>query len=376
MIDESIMEKIIPVPDEDEEMEKIQSELIEENFPVTNFKKGGVFYFLTRLMVSILIDLKELARTILNSNFILHAEGDWLEIKAADYSKQRKEAVKTKGYITIYRRDYQDDLRIKKGHGFKTDPNAAGNELKYYAYKDTVIPAGVEVGEVLVEAENAGGGYDVKAKTINTSMVHMDGVEYVTNNDGWITEASSDIETLESLRTRCVSSWAELSTRTVKEKLINAAKSVPGVLYADVDDQHPRGQGTVDIIITGENDGVASDLVLERVEEAIAPLKGNYEDYQLIRSKIAKQDFEIVIYLSSHASTEGVVEQATELIKNLMKITRDDVHSLYRDSIIRTLSNNVLNYRRSDIVKPATDLQYSKEMVVVAGEIKITVLNI
>lgn len=33
MIDESIMEKIIPIPDEDEEMEKIQGELEDEGFP-------------------------------------------------------------------------------------------------------------------------------------------------------------------------------------------------------------------------------------------------------------------------------------------------------------------------------------------------------
>ena len=44
MIDESIMEKIIPLPDEDEEMEKVQGELEGEGFPITNFKKGGIFY--------------------------------------------------------------------------------------------------------------------------------------------------------------------------------------------------------------------------------------------------------------------------------------------------------------------------------------------
>lgn len=34
MIDESIMEKIIPLPDEDEEMEKVQGELEGEGFPI------------------------------------------------------------------------------------------------------------------------------------------------------------------------------------------------------------------------------------------------------------------------------------------------------------------------------------------------------
>lgn len=90
MIDESIMEKIIPLPDEDEEMEKVQGELEGEGFPITNFKKGGIFYHLCRMLVTIYIELKELARTIVNGCFIKHAEGDWLKIKAADYSKQRQ----------------------------------------------------------------------------------------------------------------------------------------------------------------------------------------------------------------------------------------------------------------------------------------------
>lgn len=40
MIDEDIMEKIIPIPDEEEEMENIEAELAEADFPITNFKKA------------------------------------------------------------------------------------------------------------------------------------------------------------------------------------------------------------------------------------------------------------------------------------------------------------------------------------------------
>ena len=38
MIDEIIMKNIIPLPDEEEEMEKIQRELESEGFPITSFK--------------------------------------------------------------------------------------------------------------------------------------------------------------------------------------------------------------------------------------------------------------------------------------------------------------------------------------------------
>lgn len=70
MIDEIVMKNIIPLPDEEEEMEKIQRELESEGFPVTGFKKGGVFYHICRMLLKICIELKKLARTILNSCFI------------------------------------------------------------------------------------------------------------------------------------------------------------------------------------------------------------------------------------------------------------------------------------------------------------------
>lgn len=59
--------------------------------------------------MTIYIELKELARTIVNGCFIKHAEGDWLKIKAADYSKQQKEAKAARGYVSIYRSEWITD---------------------------------------------------------------------------------------------------------------------------------------------------------------------------------------------------------------------------------------------------------------------------
>lgn len=216
MIDESIMEKIIPLPDEDEEMEKVQGELEGEGFPITNFKKGGIFYHLCRMLVTIYIELKELARTIVNGCFIKHAEGDWLKIKAADYSKQQKEAKAARGYVSIYRSEYNNALQVTKGHCFKTEPDAGGNELKFYCCENTVIDAGEPVGRVLVEAEATGTYYNIAPGRITISMIHLDGVDYVTNDDDWLFEEGAEEEDLEDLRDRCMSSWAELATRTIE----------------------------------------------------------------------------------------------------------------------------------------------------------------
>lgn len=374
MIDEDIMEKIIPIPDEEEEMENIEAELAEADFPITNFKKGGVFYHIIRMFVTLFIELKQLARTILNSCFILHAQGDWLEIKAADFSKSLKEAVKARGYVTVYRAEYDNAVQVTKGHCFKTEPDASSNELKFYAVEDTVIDAGAQTGKVLVEAEEPGTYYNVAPGKITISMIHIDGMDYVTNEKEWLIREGADVEDYEDLRSRCTSSWAELATRTIEEKLRNAARSVPGVLDARVDAQHPRGQGTVDIIITSSA-GEASPELTAKVEEAVEPLKGQYADYLVRSSEVVVQDINVIIYLAQYASTDGVKEKAQNIITNVMKLPRDEMNTLYKDSIISALCE-IENYRKTVFKAPTEDMELSGDKVIMAGNITVEVKNV
>ncbi len=375
MIDEDMMDRIIPLPDQTEEIEKIQKELQAEGFPITNLKKGGVFYHLIRLLLALYLDLKMLARSILNNCFIKHAEGDWLQIKAADFSKYLKEAKKARGYITIHRSEYTNALLVTKGHCFKTMPDSSGKEYKFYCVENTVIPAGEVAGKVLVEAAEAGTIYNMPPGTITISMIHLEGTESVVNENDWIFEEGAEEESLEELRDRCMSSFSELATRTIEEKLRNEARSVPGVLDVRIDAQHPRGQGTVDVIVTGTA-GEASPELIRQVGDIIEPLKGNYEDYLVRSSVVVRQDFELVIYIAEDISTVGVKEKAEGLIRELMGLKRDELNVLYRDSIIQILSSNIERYKKTDIIQPPEDIVLSEDKVIMAGNLTVTVKNV
>lgn len=226
-----------------------------------------------------------------------------------------------------------------------------------------------------MEAEATGTYYNIAPGRITISMIHLDGVDYVTNDDDWLFEEGAEEEYLEDLRDRCMSSWAELATRTIEEKLRNAAKAVPGVLDARIDAQHPRGQGTVDVIVTGAA-GEASPELIRKVGEAIEPLKGNYEDYLVKSSEVVRQDFELVIYLAEDAATDGVDAQATKLIEDMMALTRGEMNTLYRDSIIQVLSTKIDNYRKTDILQPSDDMVLEQDKVIMAGDINVTVRNV
>ena len=376
MIDETILDKVCPVPSEEECMEDIAYELEEKGFVINNFNKGGVFYTLARILIFIYLDIKNLGRTIINNLYTSHAEGDWLEIKAADYSKIRNEAIKTKGYVTIYREDYDYSLQIKKGHMFKTHPDQNGKELKYYALEDTVIVAGDSSGKVLVEAENTGIGYNVAPGKINVSMIHLEGVSSVANEEGWLQREGTEIEDLENLRARCKGSWSELAELTTDAKIKNVAMGVNGVIDVQIDSQHPRGQGTADIIVTGVN-GTATQQLLDDVEAATSYLKGNYDDFLYKSSVVFPQNITLVIYLDKYAATDGVKEIAENIINNEMQlVNRNEKNCLYLDDLRYALKGSIKNYKRAVFSNPIEDVELENDKVVVLGTLNIDVRNV
>lgn len=376
MIGEEILNKVCPVPDEEEEMERIKNELEDEGFIINNFNKGGIFYLIIRIFVTIYIEIKTLARTVINNLFIKHADEDWLEIKASDFGKARKEAVKAQGYVTIYRNEYQNALQITKGHMFKTLPDVNGKELKYYVLETTVIGAGEENGRVLVEAEESGTSYNLSSGKITVSMIHLDGVEAVSNEEGWLHLEGSDIEDIEDFRERIGESWSELAELTTEDKLKNVARKVSGVLNVEVDAQHPRGQGTTDIIITGTG-GEATKELLQRVEAATSHLKGNYDDFLYKSSTVIRQDISLTIYISKEASIEGVKATAEHIIEDVLQLgKREELNCLYMDDVRYAIKKGIADCKRVEFSKPAADIEEEKDVVVMLGSLEVEVLNV
>lgn len=297
-------------------------------------------------------------------------------VKAADYGRFLREAVKATGYITIYREEFDGTLLISKGHMFKTLPDINGREYKFYAVEDTVIDAGEQVGKVLVEAEKSGTDYNLPAGKITVSMIHLGGVSSVTNEANWLYQEGAEVESIESLRERTMDAFEEAAERTTDAKIKNAAKTVPGVLNVEIDSQHPRGQGTVDIIVTSSA-GEATETLLRKVEQAIEYLKGNYDDFLCRSATIVRQDIDLTIYLSKDVSTSGVKEQAEYIIENTLKLTdREDMNCLYLDSIRVALAGGISDYRKSVISKPNNDIELNKGNVILLGNLNVQVTNV
>lgn len=376
MMEEELLDRLCPLPTEESEMEAIYKELEEKEFVITNMEKGGIFYHIIRIFVHIYISILALARNIISNLFVEYAEEDWLEVKAADYGKTRKQAVKTQGYVTIYRSDYENAVKICKGHMFKTKPDTNGKELKYYCLRDTVIAAGEESGRVLVEAEESGAAYNVAAGKIIVSMIHIEGMDYMINEEGWLYLEGAEIEELESFRARIGESWSELTEVTTESKLKQAVMEVDGVIGVKIDAQHPRGQGTTDIIIMGTM-GTATPELLKRAEEKTAYLKGNYDDFLYKSAEAVKINIFLTVYLEKDISLDGTAERAEEIIRSMLQLDkRQELNCIYRDDIRYALMEKIAGCRRIVFQEPENDIEFENDKVVMPDEIQVTVQHL
>jgi len=376
MIDEKILDEILPVPDREELKNELQEELIEEGFNITNFSSGGIFYTLMMILIQIRIDLLKLLRVVLNNMFIRHAEGIWLELKAGDFSKKRKQPTKTQGYITLRREKAEEVVRISKGDVFKTDQDINGEELRYLVTEDTLMQKDLKSIKVLVEAEKEGSIYNVPPGQIKRSLTHIEGIDEITNEEKWISKEGSDLEDIESLRSRTLNSWAELSTYPIKDKYKNVCESVPGVLFVRVDDLHPRGQGTVDIIVTSTA-GAATQSLLDQVKVEAEKIKGPYDNLLVKSSEVVPQDIDIILQIPEDANEEGLQERANSIIIDLFKIKKDrELNKLYKDDIIFNLRKDIQILKSVKVLLPTEDVLLSNDKVIVLGSVKISIQRV
>ncbi|MDE7028859.1 MAG: baseplate J/gp47 family protein [Lachnospiraceae bacterium] len=373
MISNKILDAIFPQPTLDELKEQTIAELENEGFAITNFKSGGVFHTLLMVNLEIYVELIDLFRRALSNMFIKHAEGEWIELKSQDYGKTRKPAAKAKGILTLTGSKGHATLTIPAGTTFKTDRDINGEELRYFSTASvTLLDAQTEV-HVPVEAEKEGALYNVPQGRITNCTRHLEGVEGITNAPDWLTTAGADVEDLELLRARVLNSWADLATGTTAAKYKSAAEKVPGVLYSDVDQLHPRGQGSVDIIITSTA-GEASEELLLQVEEAVQETKGEYDNLLVKSAETVHQDVSVTVELPELVSGEGVEEKVRYAVESYFKVgvTRK-LNELVLLDLYIAIKQEVPVLKNIKITEPTSDLKMAKGNVILLGALNVTV---
>lgn len=374
MIDKKILDEILPLPDIEERRDQLVSELKEEGFVVTNFHSGGIFYTLLMIALRIEREFKEFLRRFLNNSFVTHASGAWLDLKTGDYSKKRKKAQKTKGVVTLSRLGSKGEaVKIRKGHVFKTAMDINGEELRFFAVEAAVLQQDSVAVDVLVEAEMEGSRYNVPEGQITRSLTFLNGIDKISNGSNWIVREGSDTEDDEGLRTRALRAWAELAARSIEDTFINVAESVPGVLFAQADCQHPRGQGTIDIIVTGTA-GEATEGLLDEVRKVADKVAGPYDDILVKSSVTVPQNIEVVVTTHDVSSDAEISAQVSSILTELLAVRKGrKLYELIRSDINFAIRQNYSMTTNVKVVTPAQDVKLERDKVIILGAVSVTV---
>lgn len=377
MIDKDILDQVIPLPDLEDLKDQEIARLKSEGFAITNFHSGGIFYTLLMTILRIEIELTSLARSILNNMFVRHASGPWLDLKASDFSKKRKVAQKAQGMVTLAREEgWVEAIKIEVGQVFKTEKDIVGDELRYFVIEAAVLRKGDQTVDVLVEAETEGSRYNVPQGQITKSLTAISGIGGITNGASWLTQAGSDTEDDEGLRDRSLSAWAELAKVPLRDTYANACKGIAGVLYVDVDDHHPRGQGTVDIIVTSEA-GAASEALLDKCREVAEGLKEPDSDVLVKSAEVVLQDIAITVTVPNDENQDGLPDRVKASVVDLMQLRkRKRFYELTHADIIYKVKDDISSILNVVVTTPDTDVSLATNKVIMPGEITVTVRGV
>lgn len=258
--------------------------------------------------------LYQLLETILTEAFPKLATDDaWVDLHADQVEAVRKQSTKALGVVTFSRSGIDGNVRIKAGTVVRTLADGNGERHRYATTADVVLLDGSTSVAALVESEDYGTAANATAGQIVELVTPVDGVEAVANASGWLTQEAADVETSAKLSERYTLAW-QGSDGTNKYAYSAWALSVTGVVAVAILDQHPRGQGTVDVVVKGA-DGIPTESLLEDVREAIGGNTPINDDW-LVKSPVA-----VSVALQGELELYEGVDSATAIAEAEIRLT-------------------------------------------------------
>jgi len=275
-------------------LEDSRDYLVAQGSSLTNFNEGGVLRTTFTVTSKLIGELHMLLLDVIKQGYVETATGFWLDLRAADQSLLRHEATAAEGEVTFSREDAAGALIVPAGTLVATKLDSAGERRTYTTMTDYTMPDGEAEADVAVRAMGTGIAFNAAAGVIEEILTPVVGLDAVTNGPDWLTSEGTDEETDDALRERCLLRWAELSRGATADAYRSWARAVSGVAGVSVDDQHPHGPGTVDVVITGSA-GIPSETLLQEVQAYIDARRPQCADVDVIAPEAVEQDLDVTV---------------------------------------------------------------------------------
>lgn len=243
------------------------------------------------------------------------ASGEYLKAIAAMLGIIVQVATRAKGRVIFFRENTTGDRDINKGTLVATDVGEDGNKRRFRTTADATILDGEAEIEVEVEAEIAGAEWNVGGGTIVNIESTLIGIDGVRNDQpgGWLDKEGDDDESETALAERCIGRWAAITYGGAAESYISFSKEVVGVELVAVNALAPRGEGTVDVIITSTApDGIPTAQMIDDVQAIVDARKPVESDVLVKGPTSVPVNVVMTIYRESAGGIAATVKAAVE----------------------------------------------------------------
>lgn len=180
------------------------------------------------------------------------AEGEYLDLHAAERGLTRKAATNATGRVNFYPDNpVHPDILIPAG----TVVCTYSDMLRFTTDSDMLLEENAASVTVDVTAQAPGAAWNVRAGTVSIIVTPVAGIGRVYN--GAVFKNGTDTESDDALRARIIDSYVNIVNGANASYYRSLALSVPGVYSASVIGR-ARGSGTVNVYISGVGEPVPS----------------------------------------------------------------------------------------------------------------------
>lgn len=345
-------------------------EVQRSSFPVTSFQVGSTGRTLVENDAVALAELWDLVSTLAESGLILTASGEWLRLIAKQfYSIDYYQAVATQGYVLFT--DSGGSGPYTKAANEVWVQTAGGK--RFNNISSFTIPASGSVA-VPVQAESPGALWNVGVGQINSIVTSIPGV--IVSNPAyfagdWITRAGNDDEGDESLRTRCLARWPNLSAGATAQQYDSWARDANAAVTRTRIAASSTAEGTVDIVLAGASGGVTGAVVNDVYADLLIrkPLTESINVASAVNLSI---DVTATLYVRAGFETSAL-SKAEENLARLFSENEIGA-TMYRNNIIEELSTPD-GIRNVTLTLPAADTSLAANEVAVSS-VTLTVVTV
>lgn len=248
--------------------------------------------------------------------FFSTAEGEYLDLHAAERGIERRKASKAIGEVRFFCvQPAAADISIPKG----TVVACPVSLLRFETTEDAVIVSGKNSVSVSAQSIGEGRRFNVSDKTVTVMVTPPSGVDGVTNTAAFT--GGCDKETDERLRERISASFRFPINSTNCAYYKSVAESVDGVGSACVAPR-VRGAGTVNIYIASEG-AKASEETVAKVQSLLEEYREVNVDVLVLSAEPSPVDVYASIQVADGYDFEEVKERCKKVLEE--KITLSGV---------------------------------------------------